>query len=193
MRLNHLKATRIRSQNIRGLTSNIPSALHPHPLSPSTRLSIRLPLVIPTMQPVSVRTRGPPDEPDVGRTLVRICGRIEEIPACQHNQLCCRYRIVCRRNEWYCTHLNFKTRVTSIPQHLTRSPSPPCIASYPWDWPFDIHLINVRRCCWASLDSGDRVLDDRRIRRSEEMCQDGCAMVYREGCQREASEPFMVA
>ena len=62
-------------------TSKILSALQPHPLSPSTLLSILLPLVIPTTAPVSACTSGPPDEPEVGKIDVRICGRTLDMPA----------------------------------------------------------------------------------------------------------------
>lgn len=57
------------------------SALQPHPLSPSTLLSIRRPLVMPTTVPVSAFTSGPPDDPDVGRIDVSMCGNMLDIPA----------------------------------------------------------------------------------------------------------------
>lgn len=56
------------------LTSKIPSAAAPHPLSPSTLLSIRRPLVIPTTAPVVESMIGPPEDPCVGRMDVRRWG-----------------------------------------------------------------------------------------------------------------------
>lgn len=63
------------------LTSNIPSAAAPQPLSPSTLLSMRRPLVIPTTAPVVESMIGPPEEPCVGRIDVKRWGSCEEVPA----------------------------------------------------------------------------------------------------------------
>jgi hypothetical protein len=36
---------------------------------------------MPTTAPVSASTRGPPEDPEVGRMLVRMYGKVEDVPA----------------------------------------------------------------------------------------------------------------
>ncbi|QRV91597.1 hypothetical protein RhiJN_19615 [Ceratobasidium sp. AG-Ba] len=57
-----------------GLASNMSSAGTPHPLFPSTRLSILVPKAIPTTAPCS-STSGAPEEPGVGKISKSMCER----------------------------------------------------------------------------------------------------------------------